>query len=54
MIGPIPTVLMLSDLQPDMRNAPEGAVCIMKPFTRAELLLAVDEALAAIEDHSGS
>lgn len=45
-LGVLPTVLMLSDTQHDMHDAPPDAVRILKPFTCAELLLAVDDALA--------
>ncbi|MDY1549540.1 DNA-binding transcriptional response regulator [Luteibacter sahnii] len=51
MLGLLPTVLMLSEAHPDLRGAP-SAVYLMKPFTRAELLLAVDEALATEEEPS--
>ncbi|SEV93402.1 hypothetical protein SAMN04515660_1097 [Luteibacter sp. 329MFSha] len=46
LLGSLPTVLMISDAQADMTGAPSDAIRILKPFTRGELLLAVDEALA--------
>lgn len=47
MLGVLPTVLMLSDTEPGIQDgAPVDALRIMKPFARAELLLAVDGVLA--------
>jgi hypothetical protein len=45
-LGSLPTVLTMSERAPD-RHAPAEAVCLFKPFTRAELLLAVDIAISA-------
>lgn len=47
MLGVLPTVLMMSDSEPGRQEgAPMDAVRVVKPFARAELLLAVDQALA--------
>lgn len=49
-LGTLPTVLMLSEPGSDAGRAPTYAVRLLKPFTRAELLLAVDESLAMQHD----
>jgi DNA-binding response OmpR family regulator len=49
MLGMLPTVLMLSDAQADLTGAPCYASRLLKPFTRGELLLAVDHALVLAE-----
>ena len=45
MLGSLPTVLLLSDPWELVEHAPEDAVRLLKPFTMAELMLAVDAAL---------
>jgi DNA-binding response OmpR family regulator len=45
-LGSLPTVLLLAEEAASTECAPDDAVRLSKPFTRGELLLAVDEALA--------
>lgn len=49
-LGTLPTVLLLADETGSAEFAPDDAVRLVKPFTRGELLLAVDEALSMKHD----
>ena len=45
----LPTVLMLSDAVAGTNDVPQGAAKLLKPFTRGELLLAIDGVLSSVE-----
>jgi DNA-binding response OmpR family regulator len=45
-LGYLPTVVLQADRRVDARWLPRGAMRLLKPFSRSELMLAVDSALA--------